>query len=168
MKSICQFSEICGVILQVGFRACGQFPLPILVSNKVRQGCLIFSFLSDFAIGNVLQSALSSHLDGGVGLLQGKIIICSEYADDVALLDNLMRVKPAWRLRYLYSARPLHFQNIIHLFKTGSSPCLHPTFYGDWLQVVYSLEYLNCLITPDGGVGEETMNCKARAAFTNL
>ncbi|CAH8500999.1 unnamed protein product [Schistosoma curassoni] len=65
-------------------------------SSGVRQGCPISPFLFNFAIDDILETALMDVGNGGVDLLPGERLLDLEYTDDnVLLCDNVQSMQSA-------------------------------------------------------------------------
>ncbi|RTG91107.1 uncharacterized protein DC041_0008631, partial [Schistosoma bovis] len=108
-------------------------------SSGVRQGCPISPFLFNFAIDDILETALMNVSNGGVDLLPGERLLDLEYADDIVLLcDNAQGMQSA----------------LNQLAINGCNPVL--TLDGEQIEVVDKFVYLGSCISA------------ARAVYANL
>ena len=155
-------------------RAYGQLSPSFVVSSGVRQGCPISPFLFNFAIDDVLTSALGNLNNCGVELLPGDKLSDLDYADDIALLgDNPQVVQTALnRLAIEASRFGMFFAPTKSkvLLQDWQDPVPALTINGEQLEIVSKFVYLGSCISAGGSVEDEiTLRiAKARLAFTNL
>ena len=78
-------------------RAYGELPREISSSSGVHQGCLLSSFLFNFAIDVLLEVPLTSFNSSGIHLLPGRLLVDLKYVDDTILFsedaDNMQSPK---------------------------------------------------------------------------
>ncbi|CAI2733768.1 unnamed protein product [Schistosoma spindalis] len=143
-------------------------------SSGVRQGCPISPFLFNFAIDDILETALMDVSNGGVDLLPGERLLDLEYADDIVLLcENAHDMQSALNQlavnvrRYGMCFVPSKCKVLLQ-DRQDSNPVL--TLDGEQIEVVEKFVYLGSCISAGGGVSEEINACivKARAAYANL
>ena len=143
-------------------------------SSGVRQGCPISPFLFNFAIDDILETALMDVSNGGVDLLPGERLLDLEYADDIVLLcDNAQGMQSALNQlaisvrRYGMCFAPSKCKVLLQDWQ-DSNPVL--TLDGEQIEVVEKFVYLGSYISAGGGVSDEidARIMKARAAYANL
>jgi hypothetical protein len=155
-------------------RAYGQLSPSFEVSSGVRQGCPISPFLFNYAMDDVLKSALGGLDNCGVELLPGDRLSDLDYADDIALLgDNPRVVQSALnRLAVEASRFGMYFapSKSKVLLQDWQDPVPAFTINDEQLEVVNKFVYLGSCISAGGCVGDEiTLRiAKARLAFANL
>jgi hypothetical protein len=155
-------------------RAYGHLSPSFEVSSGVRQGCPISPFLFNFAIDDILKSALEG-LDGcGVDLLPGDRLCDLDYADDIALLgDDTQAAQTALdRLAVEASHFGMYFApskcKVLVQDWQGSVPAL--VLDGKHLEVVDKFVYLGSCVSAGGCMKDEIALriAKARLTFVNL
>ncbi|CAH8656857.1 unnamed protein product [Schistosoma curassoni] len=143
-------------------------------SNGVRQGCPTSPFLFNFAIDDILETALMDVSNGGVDLLPGERLLDLEYAYDIVLLcDNAQGMQSALNQlaisvrRYCMFFTPSKCKVLLQDWQ-DSNPLL--TLDGEQIEVVKKFVYLGSCINAGGGVSDEinARIVKARAAYANL
>ncbi|CAH8292457.1 unnamed protein product [Schistosoma rodhaini] len=143
-------------------------------SSGVRQGCPISPFLFNFAIDDILETALMDVSNGGVYMLPGERLLDLEYADDIVLLcDNAQGMQSALNQlaisvrRYGMCFAPSKCKVLLQDWQ-DSHPVL--TLDGEEIEVVEKFVYLGSYISAGGGVSDEidARIMKARAAYANL
>nr|CAH8852710.1 unnamed protein product [Trichobilharzia regenti] len=91
--------------------------------SGVRQGCLISPFLFNFAIDDILESAVKDVREGGVDQQRGDRLFDFEYADDIVLLCDSMQ---AAQIAYLHLLVPYSRLQISPRLPVGSeTPSTH-------------------------------------------
>nr|CAH8869570.1 unnamed protein product [Trichobilharzia regenti] len=148
---------------------------PLFPTNSgVRQGCPISPFLFNFAIDDILESALKDVREGGVDLLPGDRLFDLEYADDIVLLcDSMQAAQIALNqvaisvCKYGMCFAPSKCK-VEKKKKKKPVPAL--TLAGEPLEVVDKFVYLGSCVSAGGGVMDEISNriMKARVAYINL
>ncbi|KAH9578500.1 hypothetical protein MS3_00005968 [Schistosoma haematobium] len=143
-------------------------------SSGVRQGCPISPLLFQFAIDDILETALMDVSNGGVDLLPGERLLDLEYADDIVLLcDNAQGMQSALNQlaisvrRFGMCFAPSKCKVLLQDWQ-DSNPVL--TLDGEQIEVVEKFVYLGSCISAGGGVSDEIDSriMKARAAYANL
>ncbi|KAH9587822.1 ATP-binding cassette sub- A member 3 [Schistosoma haematobium] len=143
-------------------------------SSGVRQGCPISPFLFNFAIDDILETALMDVSNGGVDLLPGERLLDLEYADDIVLpRDNAQAMQSALNQLAINVRRhgmcfaPSKCKVLLQDWQ-DSNPVL--TLDGEQIEVVEKFVYLGSCISAGGGVSDEinARIVKARAAHVNL
>ncbi|KAH9596701.1 F-actin-capping protein subunit alpha, variant 3 [Schistosoma haematobium] len=137
-------------------------------SSGVRQGCPISPFPFNFAIDDILETALMDVSNGGVDLLPGERLLDLEYADDIiqAMQSALNQLAISVR-RYGMCFAPSKCK-VLPQDCQDSNPVL--TLDGEQIEVVEKFVYLCSFIRAGDGMSDEVNSgiMKARAAYANL
>ena len=155
-------------------RAYGSLSRSLVVSNGVRQGCPISPFLFNFAIDDILQTALPGIQNLGIEVLSGSKLQDLEYADDIALLgNNVQAIQTALNRLAIEACRyGMHFAppKCKVFVQDWMVPMPVLTIDGNVLEVVENFVYLGSTVSAGGDVGDEIDRriAKARVAFANL
>ncbi|CAH8600719.1 unnamed protein product [Schistosoma mattheei] len=122
--------------------------------RRNRQGCPISPFLFNFAIDDILETALMGVSNGGVDLLPGERLLDLEYADDIVLLcDNAQGMQSALNQlaisvrRYGMCFGPSKCKVLLQDWQ-DSNPVL--TLDGEQIDVVEKFVYLGSCISAGG------------------
>ncbi|VDP39324.1 unnamed protein product [Schistosoma margrebowiei] len=143
-------------------------------SSGVRQRCPISLFLFNFAIVDILKTALMNVSNGGVDSLPGEILHDLECADYIILFcDNAQDMRSALNQlavsirRYGMCFAPSKYKVLLQDWQ-DSNPVL--TLDGEQIDVVKKFVYLGSCMSAGGGVSDEinARIVKAIAAYANL
>ena len=154
-------------------RVYGDVSASFNITSGVRQGCPASPFLFNFAIDNVLESALIECETGGIQLLPGSRIWDLEYADDIVLFCENAQSAQQLINRLEMSVRRFGMTfapaKCKVLLQDWPDPPPVLTMADDPLEVVDQFVYLGSIIRPGGISSEITHRVgKAQAAFTQL
>ncbi|KAH9590700.1 Zinc finger protein aebp2, variant 2 [Schistosoma haematobium] len=155
-------------------RAYNYLPPLFHSSGGVRQGCTISPFLFNFAIDDIVETALMNVSNGGADLLSGERLLDLEYADDIVLLrDNTQGMQSALNQlaisvrRYGMCFAPSKCKVLLQDWQ-DSNPVL--TLDGEQIEIIEKFAYLGSCIIAGGGVNDEINSrvVKAGEAYANL
>ena len=159
-------------------RAYNQLSSLFPTKSGVRQDCPTSPFLFNFAIDDILESALKDVRgdggSGGVDLLPGERLFDLEYADDIVLLCDSIQAAQITLNQLAISVCKYGMcfapSKCKVLLQDWQEPVPVLTLAGEPLEVVGSFVYLRSCVSAGGGVTEEISNriVKARVAYADL